>query len=173
MLNAYPGWAVFVLPIALALAAWIDLRQRRIPNWLSLTGIVAGFFLWVSHAGWSGLLQGFLGLLVGGALFMPFYLMRGMGAGDVKLMAAVGTFLGPTHAFFCGLLIAIVGGVIALIEALRTGRLREALSDTLNLVLRRRPVKTLERSARHESIPYGLAIALGTLIYLWLMRQAV
>lgn len=162
---------LFGLPVLLAVAVWVDARQRRIPNWLSLVGILAGLFLWGLHSGWSGLLNGFLGLLVGGALFMPFYLMRGMGAGDVKLMAAVGTFLGPVHAFFCGLLVAIVGGVIAVIEALRTGRLREALSDTLNLILRRRPVKTLARSARHESIPYGLAIALGTVIYLWLIRQ--
>lgn len=131
----------------------------------------AGLFLWVAYAGWSGLLNAFLGTFVGGTLFMPFYLMRGMGAGDVKLMAAVGTFLGPAHAFFCGLLVAIVGGVIAVIEALRTGRLREVVADTLNLILRRRPVKTLARSARHESIPYGLAIALGTLLYLWLIRQ--
>lgn len=172
MLPQYPGWGLVGVSVLLAAAAWIDVRHRRIPNWLSLAGILAGLFLWVLQSSWSGLLTGFLGLLVGGALFLPIYLMRGMGAGDVKLMAAVGSFLGPVHVFYCGLLIAIVGGVIAAIVAVRQGRLRAALLDSVNLVFRRRPAKTLERSARHESIPYGLAIALGTVIYLWLVRQA-
>ena len=89
-----------LLFIALALAitaAIFDVQQRRIPNWLTYPGIIAGLLLRGFLFGWRGLgsaVEGFL--LLGGIMFL-FYVVRAMGAGDVKLMAAVGSFVGPTH----------------------------------------------------------------------------
>ncbi len=161
--------AKVALPVLLTLAAVVDLRQRRIPNLLSFGGMAAGLLLWGVHAGVGGLSTSLLGLLTGGALFLPFYLARGMGAGDVKLMAAVGAFLGPWHTLLAAITVALLGGVIAAWTALRQGRLREALRDTFGVIFRVKSLKTLDRSAPEESIPYGLAIASGVLLYLLLV----
>ena len=161
--------AKVALPALLTLAAVVDLRQRRIPNALSFGGMVAGLILGFAQGGVSGFSESFLGLLTGGALFLPFYLARGMGAGDVKLMAAVGSFLGPRHALLATITVALVGGVIAAWAAMRQGRLRAALRDASGVIFRVRSLKTLERSSREEAIPYGLAIALGVLLYLLML----
>lgn len=154
------------LPVLLSLAAVLDIRQRRIPNLLSLGGMIMGLALWTLHAGASGLLSGIAGLLVGSALFLPFYIARGMGAGDVKLMGAVGAFLGPYHVLAAAITVALLGGVIAAWVAFRQKRLRAALEDSLRVIFRQQAAKSLERASRQDSIPYGLAIAAGTLLYL-------
>lgn len=157
------------LPLVLLLCAVtvIDIRTRRIPNLISLNGIALGFICWTWLAGWHGVAHASLGMLVGFVLFFPFYLARGMGAGDVKLMAAVGSFLGPSHAFYASLVVAVVGGFIAALAALRQGRLGEALRGSFAVLTRSASIKTLENSVRSESIPYGLAIAAGVVCYLF------
>lgn len=164
--------AKFALPVLLALAAVVDYRRRRIPNALSFGGMAAGLLLGLVSGGAPGLLGSFLGLLTGGALFLPFYLARGLGAGDVKLMAAVGAFLGPGHTLWAAITVALLGGVIAAWAAFRQRRLAQALRDTAGVVFRVRPLKTLDASSREESIPYGLAIAAGVLLYLVLLAHA-
>lgn len=159
-----------LLIIMLCAVTVTDIRSRRIPNLFSLGGMCAGLISWGFLDGWPGLLHSVLGILVGGALFFPFYLLRGMGAGDVKLMAAVGAFLGPMHAFNAGLVVAIVGGVIAAIAAIRSGRLGEALRDSIAILSRDKARKTLDNASRSESIPYGLAISSGVLLYLVLVH---
>lgn len=84
--------------IALVLvAAAYDLRFRRIPNWLNLSGVIAGFGVNTFLSGGHGLRNASLGLLCALLVYVPLYLIRGMGAGDVKLMAAVGAIAGPGH----------------------------------------------------------------------------
>lgn len=161
--------AQFGLPVLLSLAAVLDVRQRRIPNLLSLGGVVAGLTLWAWQSGMSGVLYGMAGLLVGGGLFLPFYVVRGMGAGDVKLMAAVGTFLGPYHVFAAAIVVALVGGAIAASVAFRQGRLRAAMRDSLLVIFQQSSVKTLEHADERDAIPYGLAIAVGVLFYLLML----
>ncbi len=176
MLFEAPGLlpaAKFALPVLLTLTAVIDLRQRRIPNVLSFGGMGVGLCLGFVLGGLSGLSTSFLGLLTGSAIFLPFYLMRGMGAGDVKLMGAVGAFLGPWHTLQAAIVVALFGGVIAAWAAFRQGRLRQALRDAALVVFRIMPLKTLDRSTREEAIPYGLAIAAGVLLYLLLLIYGV
>lgn len=165
--------AKIALPVLLTLAAVIDYRQRRIPNALSFGGMALGLSLGLGLGGLPGLSNSFLGLLTGGALFLPFYLARGMGAGDIKLMAAVGSFLGPWHTLLAAITVALLGGVIAAWAAFRQGRLRQALRDAALVVFRIKPLKTLDRSTREEAIPYGLAIAAGVLLYLLLLTYGV
>lgn len=169
-MSDLPSFVYLPLTAMLGTVTVIDIRTRRIPNPISLGGIVVGVACWAWLSGWAGVAHAGLGMLVGFSLFLPFYLARGMGAGDVKLMAAVGAFLGPGHAFFAALAVAIVGGVLAAIAAWRDGRLAEALRGSLAVLFRAASAKTLENSSQSESIPYGLAIALGVLLYLVLMN---
>jgi len=160
------------LPVLLTLAAVMDVRHRRIPNWISLGGMAAGLVLWTWHSGLSGFLISMTGLLLGSAFFLPFYIARGMGAGDVKLMGAVGSFLGPYHVFVAAIVVALLGGVIAAWVAYRQKRLKVALRDSLLVVFRQQSPKTLEHATKEDAIPYGLAIASGALLYLVLTVAA-
>jgi prepilin peptidase CpaA len=108
------------------------------------------------------------GLSTGFLMFLPLYMLRGMAAGDVKLMAAVGAFSGPTLAFHICCLTWLIGGVMALVTALWMGRLRTALNNTVFMVtpaLLRVPGMPLQHLAQGASVgglPYGVAIALAT-----------
>lgn len=169
-MNSLSPFLYVPLVVLLSVATLVDMHTRRIPNWITLSGLFVGIAVWIWLEGGAGLIHALLGMLVGLAVFFPIYLARGMGAGDVKLMAAAGSFLGPGHAFFASLLVALVGGVIAAIYAWYYGRLGEALHGSLALLFKRSSRKTLANSARTEAIPYGLAISLGTVMYLLVMN---
>src|SRR5260370_21820100 len=111
-----------VLASGLAIAVVIDVRTRRIPNWL--TGSLAAAGLGMSFAG-GGLTPGqaALGLIAGLLLMMPSHLIGATGTGDVKLMAAIGTLLGPGLVLRAFLFTAVAGGVLAVAVAARRGRL--------------------------------------------------
>lgn len=161
----------------MALAALIDLRSHRIPNWLSFGGAGISLSLSAALLGLEGLLMGLTGLCVGLIAFLPIYALGGMGAGDVKLMAAVGSFLGLHGAFLAALFSLIAGLFIALSIVVWRGALTELLQrwgDTLKLFfttrvwLHQRPAADAVAAAR---FPYALAIGLGTLAFI-LCRQA-
>jgi prepilin peptidase CpaA len=161
------------LLIPLALTCWIawgDLRTRRIPNYLTLGTAVAGLaYNFLSH-GFSGLADGFLGMLLGCAFLILPYLWGGMGAGDVKALAALGAWLGPKLTIFLFCYMGIAGGVIALGYLAWQGNLREKIKQgwtfMLNLVLCRvdGPPRPPSPNQFTEGIPYGVAIAVGMLI---------
>jgi prepilin peptidase CpaA len=115
-----PGTGEILLGILVAVAAYFDIRFRRIPNWLVLSGIVAGL-TWnsLSPGGFSlgdpGLLHAGKGLGLGFLLYFPLFLIRGRRAGDVKLLAAVGSITGPGNCFWVFILTAVLGGAIALV----------------------------------------------------------
>src|SRR5690242_7456703 len=108
--------ALKVLLIAIVLVAAIyDLRFRRIPNWLNLSGVILGVSVNTVLFGRSGLMLAFLGISFSLLIYVPLYLIRGMGAGDVKLMAAVGAIAGPWNWFAIFVATALLGGVAALV----------------------------------------------------------
>lgn len=166
--------------IILLLAVIEDLRRRRIPNFLTFSGVALGIVLSGFEAGWAGVWSGVAGTLTGaGLLFLPFAL-GGMGAGDVKLMAAVGAFGGPAFAFRAFLAAALLGGAASAVALLRAGRLaptlRTALWDCAALIapaipfvpLPQRPAGIEGGPKAADAIPYGVAIALGALVtWLW------
>lgn len=165
--------AVILLPLLLVAAAAADVRQHRIPNALTLGSAILGLMLWGRHEGIEGIATGIAGWAVGAALFLPIYLLRGIGAGDIKLMAAVGTYLGVHHAFWAGIAVALAGGIMAAAVALSQRRLGAAVRDSLLILTGRLPAaKVGSTTAPHQTIPYGLAIAGGTMFYMLLRFAA-
>ena len=154
-----------------AQAAVTDLAIRRIPNVLVLSGLgIAVALHW--HGGPAGALVStwLAGLAVGFLLFLPLYLLRGMAAGDVKLMAMTGAFVGPALALRIALLTCLIGGILAIVIVLHNGRWRilwhnlVAILTPLLVSLGGVPQTrvTLSRDTSAGGIPYGVAIALGT-----------
>ncbi|MDO8768049.1 MAG: prepilin peptidase [Burkholderiaceae bacterium] len=174
--SVYLKYAILLLLVAVA--AGFDLKSRRIPNWLVLVGLVASLILQIifnSFNSFYGFKAWGLGLLVGFGLFLPLYLLRAMGAGDVKLMAMVGAFLGPLGALGAVLTTLVVGGVLAIAVALWSGVLRHTLTN-VRFVLMQTMLKTLPGGVQLEAppasagnLPYGVAIAAGTLIHIFLV----
>lgn len=175
------GTAQILLGILVAIAAVFDIRYRRIPNWLVLAGIIVGFSWNVYSSGWSGLLRAAEGLGLGFILYFPLYLIRARGAGDVKLLAAVGAVTGPGNCFLIFILTAILGGLIALILLLIRGRLRKTLFNVgwmmQDLMHLRAPYKSSEEldvtSNKGMRLPHGAMIAVGVLAFIYIAKYGV
>jgi prepilin peptidase CpaA len=146
-----------------------DATTRRIPNKLTYLGMLIGITGRFALEGWHGLGSSIAGGLIGGGAFLAFFLLHAMGAGDVKLITAVGCLVGPGSAIEIVLASAIAGGVFAIIYALWQGRLRTVLSNVGDLIKFHSAVgaeihPTLNLSnPQSVRLPYGLAIAAGVL----------
>ena len=163
---------LFLLSFALVLAviaAIVDVQQHRIPNWLTYPGIVLGLALRAVFFGWKGLASAVEGCFLAGGIMLVFYLVRAMGAGDVKLMAALGSIVGPQHAVVVLLATAICGGLLGIAYAIYRGRIGSTLKNVGSVLrfhawagLQAHPDLNLDNPAALR-MPYGLAIALGML----------
>jgi len=148
------------IAILVGLAAMIDdLARRQIANWIPLAALSAGFGWQIGQSGLRGLLYAGIGTVTGFAVFLIFYLLGGMGGGDVKLMAGFGALLGFHQLLSAALWTAGVGGLIAL-GVLGVRALRRALGWTTS--------STAKPELGQDSIPYAPAIALGV----WLSLAA-
>lgn len=163
---------IALLLILLVVAAYFDITSRRIPNQLVLAGLIASFILEINLNGFEGFRAWGLGLLVGFGAFLPLYMLRAMGAGDVKLMAMVGSFLGPLFAIGAVITTLIVGGILAIAMAMYSGVLMQTMKN-VRTVLTVGMYKTLSGggmqldapAASAGSMPYAVAIGLGTLVH--------
>ena len=163
-----------VLTAVVLVAAIYDWRYRRIPNWLNMSGLILGLGLNLLYFQAHGAAQASEGLLLAMAVYFPLYLLRGMGAGDVKLMAAIGSIVGPGHWFEIFLATALTGGSIAVLAALRKGRLRRTVWNVWYLLRELRglrlPYKSNPeldiRNNKRCACPMGVLIALGCLVVL-------
>jgi prepilin peptidase CpaA len=167
-----------VLLIILAASAWHDGRQGRIPNGVVLFGMVAGLVLYAASDGPDGLASSVEGLGLGLLLLGPIYLLGFLGAGDVKLMAAVGSLLGPGALFETLPYIFICGGVLALAIALARGELA-ALARNLTRILNGAAID-LGLGQMPQAVPCGasigrlaFAIPIAVGIVVWLCRTHV
>jgi prepilin peptidase CpaA len=164
--------ATILVALVLAAAFW-DLKSRRIPNWLSLTGIICGVALNSFLFGWTGLKDSLAGMGTAFGVYFVLYLVRAMGAGDVKLMAAVGSFVGPGNWFFIFMITAILGGVIALTVLLWRKRMRKTFDNVFFIVGEmmhfRAPYLSREelsvKSQKAFTLPHGAVIGLGCLVF--------
>jgi prepilin peptidase CpaA len=162
------------MALAVGLAACVtDLKSRRIPNVLTFGAAAGALAFHGITAGWAGLGGAAAGWLVGLALFLPFFALRGIGAGDVKLLAALGAWVGPGPALWLGLWSAIAGGPLALIVAFSRGYTRQAVANVWSLLmfwrmegLRPHPGLTLDAPGSPR-LPYALPITVGLIVTLW------
>lgn len=190
-MNTDPRSLLPALLLALLLAAAVvcDVRSRRIPNRLVGFGMVAGLTLhatatpgeglFSSPFGGLGLLLALGGLALGLLLLLPMYALGALGAGDVKLMAMIGAFMGPQEIIGVALASLVAGGLLALLFAVLDGSLGKVLGNVRTMVLSSLLRGLSGGGARLDAppvatgkLPYAVAIASGTLAYLLLTRLA-
>ena len=162
-----------VLLVGLA-ACVTDLRSRRIPNALTFGASAAAFAFWAYTGGLTGLGVSATGWLAGCLLFLPWFLLRGMGAGDVKLLAALGAWTGPSTALWIALYASVAGGVMAIVTTMASGYLRTMFRNVWGLLMFWRvagvqphPELTLATAAGPR-LPYAFPITAGAVAALWL-----
>jgi prepilin peptidase CpaA len=146
-MHSFAWWPTLIV---LAVATFTDLRSRRIPNWLVAPFLLGGLVASAWLGGWHGLGQSFAGFGLGILLYGILFWMGGMGAGDVKLAAAIGAWIGPGQLFFALIVTAMAGGIMVLLWALFGGFLKDMFTGAGDHLRRK--------------MPYAPAIAVGTLI---------
>ncbi len=166
-------FALSILPV-LVIAAFSDIRSHRIPNWLTCSAAVTGIAYYTYTGGWMGLGLSMGGLFLGLALLIGFHLTGGMGAGDVKLMGALGAMLGPAGVFKAWLCSALVGGVYAAAVLLMYYGPRNVirLCESLSIMVYHRTFSSsvLKKKEGVPVLSYGVAISVGTLISMLVFR---
>ncbi len=175
MLTPPPPAIAVLLLVLVTIAAVYDVLFRRIPNWLTGGGVALGFavnaFL---HPLWPGLLLSVGGLFAAFAVYIALYSLRAMGAGDVKLMAAIGAMAGWRNWIAIFLITAVLGGIAALILVALRGRVRKTLWNVgfiLSEMKSGRPAYAKNdeldvRSGKSVGLPHGAVIAAGTVAFL-------
>jgi prepilin peptidase CpaA len=160
--------------VTAALGCVTDLTTRRIPN--VLTAGSAGLALVIAFAtgGWSSLEVAVAGWGLGLLIFLPLFALRGLGGGDVKLLAAIGAWVGPAAIAWVALYAALLGGPLALAVAISRGYARELFRNVWSLLtfwrvagLQPHPTMTLD-VPHGPRVPYALPIAAGLMVKLWL-----
>ena len=160
-----------VLFLILGAAIAADLRWRKIPNWLTGPAILAGLGLHAFMSQWTGLVISLEGAALGLGLFLIMYVFGWMGAGDVKLYAAVGSFLGPVQTLSTAMAIALVGGLLALVILgfhqgwRKTGLWLSSYFQTLLLMRSVQGLAPVQGTT--PKVPYAVAIGLGTIGSYW------
>jgi prepilin peptidase CpaA len=166
-MHSFAWWPVLFV---LAIATFTDLRSRRIPNWLVLPFMVVGVIVSGLVQGAQGVGQSLEGLGLGALIYGILFALGGMGMGDVKLVAAVGAWVGPSQLLVALILTGIVGGIMAACWALSKGFLGELFQGAGDLLagfgkrgLKPHPEIVLQNPLTRK-LPYAPAIAVGTLI---------
>ena len=152
------------------LAAWTDWRTRQIPNWLTIPAVALGIGLNAILAGWAGAKSSLEGMALAMLLLLPFVAMRGLGAGDWKLMAAVGALLGPVLFLLALFVSVLVSGLMAFVHMFRLGRTMETLRNLAVLVrgfvtFGMRPHREISLdNPKLLKLPFGVATAIAVVI---------
>jgi prepilin peptidase CpaA len=164
---------VVLAPLAVSVI-YQDVKYRRIPNLLVLPALVAGIGINSFFDGWNGLGNSFLGFGLGFLPMLLLHIFGAMGAGDVKLSGAVGAILGVGLMPMTLVLVAITGGLLAIFITLRAGTMLSTMHGVLRIFVGILPGWEMPRFAmardRRHTIPYGVAIMVGSLISAALFR---
>lgn len=167
------NWPVWFVTVTLVVAAVIDGWKLKVPNWLTFPLILSGWVYSGLAFGWWGVGYSLLGTVAGLAMLLPLYAIGGMGAGDVKLLAGVGAWVGTMATLYSFCLSAVIGGVIAvaMVAWRRAWDKHQAqfwmiLSEIVTI---RQPEQLAAIAAGRKSsmllLPYGIPIAIGTIVY--------
>lgn len=162
---------VWVLTLGfVAWAGWLDWRSRRIPNWLTVPALFLGVGVNAVGSGWLGFRAALAGAALMLLLLLPLVWLRALGAGDWKLMGALGGFLGPRGALVVLFWSLMIGGVMAVAQVIRHGKVKATLANLGALLqgffvfgLRPHPVIALG-NPEMMSLPFGVAVAGATLL---------
>jgi prepilin peptidase CpaA len=157
-----------LLLVVLLICVITDLKSRKIYNKIIFPSLLLAFLLNGIQNGWDGLLHSAVGLLVGFSILLIPYLMGGMGAGDVKLLAVVGAIKGSYFVFISALYMALIGGLIGLaIILFRKGilsRIKFMILSLCGIRYGMKPTVGIEKSTLQKTYPYGVAIAGGAVL---------
>lgn len=166
-MHSVAWWPTLIL---LVLVSITDLRSRRIPNWLVLPFLGAGLVVSGWLHGWQGIGKSLAGVALAIVICGTFYWLGGLGAGDLKLCAAIGAWIGPHQLFIAQVATGIVGGIWVLVWAVYAGFASDLFKSTGDLLFGwvkrgslRHPDMTLDNPLRRK-MPYAPAIAIGTLL---------
>jgi prepilin peptidase CpaA len=166
-------WTIWLVTAILILAATIDGLKLKVPNWITFPMIISGWIYAVAMHGWVGLGASLAGTAIGLGLLLPAYAIGGMGAGDVKLLAGVGAWIGVTDTFWAFMVSAVIGGLIALGMVLYRREWSHhkmqffAILSEIFFIRDPAQLSTIaaERKPRMMLLPYGIPIAIGTIVY--------
>ena len=161
--------------VAASVGSVYDIRSSRIPNVLTAPSMAAGLLLHLILGGWSQVASSVLGGFIGGGVFLLLFLLGGMGAGDVKLMAAVGCLAGVGSLSQILVATVLVGAALAVLLALYRRSLRQTITNVVALVTHYRE----NGFSRHDDfnldnvhtlrMPYAVPIAIGCMVSLWML----
>jgi prepilin peptidase CpaA len=166
-------WHVKLVSAVLIWAAWIDGRQLRVPNWMTYPLVLSGLVYGASVGGWEGLGHSLVGMVVGLACLLPLYSVGGMGAGDVKLMAGIGAWVGSTTTWYAFCVSVVVGAIMAVCMAAYRGKLGHHTNNFMFILNEWLAVKdprklaaiAAERKPTMLLLPYGIPICIGSIAY--------
>ena len=157
--------ALTIVVAGASTAAAIDVRTRRVPNAVTMSLAGAGVLLAAAGLGRVGVMAALAGGLVGLALMLPGHFFGATGAGDVKLLSALGTLLGPASTLWAFLVAMIAGGILALVVAAHRGRLRATVSNSAELIRTAGGnAAEIEDPAANNGFAYAPAIAIGAIV---------
>lgn len=153
-------------------AGVFDWRWRRIPNWLTLSGLAAGVAVNTVVAGLAGMKTALEGVLLGLGVLLPFVLLRSLGAGDWKLTGALGAVLGPRQLGLLLVISFLLAGILALVVVIWTGRLKQTVINMARIVgalfsLRLPPAEVSLDNPRAAKIPFGVAMSAAVWLIGW------
>ncbi|MGY8904556.1 MAG: A24 family peptidase [Burkholderiales bacterium] len=186
--EVWQFWSLVVLMLFVVIALITDVRQRRIPNALVVAALCVGVLvnglgpeafgrsagLFTYAPGALGIKGALLGALLGMVVFLPFYALSAMGAGDVKLMASIGSFVGPATLLNLALFVLLMGGVLSVMRMVWKGNSKEVLGNvgaTLLPSLSATGKRFDPATQSTDRMPYVLAVAAGMLTYgAWIYR---
>jgi prepilin peptidase CpaA len=165
--------ALMFIPLAVAIT-YTDVRYRRIPNKLVLAILIGGVVLNTIFSGWSGLLASLGGCGIAFGLMFLLHVFGTMGAGDVKLCAAVGAVIGSRHVLPTLMIIALTGGVLAVLKMIQARRVTMTMFGVLQFFSGLLPGHTVPRLAvpadRSYTLPYAVPICFGSIVSFFLFR---
>jgi prepilin peptidase CpaA len=165
--------AALLVPLAIIIT-YYDVRYRRIPNAFVLATLASGLIVNTIYGGLNGVLMSLGGCAIAFILMFVLHVFGAMGAGDVKLFAAVGSLTGANMVLPTFLVVILTGGALALLLTLRSGAVRTTMQRVLQILVGLLPGWEMPRFAvpadRRHTIPYGVAITIGSLISLAIFR---
>ncbi len=167
------NWHVKLVAVVMIWAAWIDGKELRVPNWLTFPMVLTGLIYGACVGGFPGLGWALLGMVMGLVTMLPIYAVGGMGAGDVKLMAGLGAWLGWEVAFNAFLWTVVTGAIMALMMVAYSGEWKKHFGQSLMIwhewTTIRDPKKlaeiAAERKPRMYLLPYGIPMTVASIAY--------